>query len=194
VLRKVLIKNYRAFDDFTLDFSLGVNIVVGDNDAGKSTLLEAINLALTSRLGSNPISAELSPYLFSQSTTQRYVERLRAGDKPSPPEILIELYFADDDDHASLRGTNNMLGEDCPGARLKIRLDDDLTDAYQAYVAEPEKVTLVPTEYYMWEWLAFSATPSATPETYRTLRSSTQHLSGSRTAPIAICSRSLGST
>jgi putative ATP-dependent endonuclease of the OLD family len=56
VLRKVLIKNYRAFEDFMLDFSLGVNIVAGDNDAGKSTLLEAINLALTSRLPRAPRS------------------------------------------------------------------------------------------------------------------------------------------
>jgi putative ATP-dependent endonuclease of the OLD family len=159
VLRRVLIKNYRTFEDFKLDFTPGVNIIVGDNDAGKSTLLEAINLALTSRLRGYPISAELSPYLFSQSTTQRYVADLRAGNKPAPPEILIELYFADDDDHASLRGTNNLLGEDCPGVRLKIRLDEDLADAYGAYVAEPGKVSLVPTEYYMWEWLAFSGNP-----------------------------------
>ena len=50
MLRKVLIKNYRAFRDFKLEFSRGVNIIVGSNDAGKSTLLEAINLALTARL------------------------------------------------------------------------------------------------------------------------------------------------
>ncbi len=50
MLRKVLIKNYRSFKDFKLEFSRGVNIIVGSNDAGKSTLLEAINLALTARL------------------------------------------------------------------------------------------------------------------------------------------------
>ena len=50
VLRKVLIKNYRAFKDFKLEFSRGVNVIVGSNDAGKSTLLEAINLALTARV------------------------------------------------------------------------------------------------------------------------------------------------
>lgn len=159
MLRKVVIKNYRTFENFTLDFSPGVNIIVGDNDAGKSTLLEAVNLALTSRLHGNPLSAELSPYLFTQSTTQRYVAGLRAGEKPVPPEILIEIYFADDDDHASLRGTNNLLGEDCPGVRLKIRLDEDFADAYQAYVADPEKVSLVPTEYYTWDWLGFSGNP-----------------------------------
>jgi predicted ATPase len=159
VLRKVVIKNYRTFEDFTLDFTAGVNIIVGDNDVGKSTLLEAINLALTARLRGNSISTELSPYLFSQATTQQYVASLRAGDKPAPPQIVIEVYFEDDDEHASLRGTNNLLDENCPGVRLKIVPDQDLADAYQAYVADPEKVTLVPTEYYTWEWLAFSGNP-----------------------------------
>ena len=137
VLRKVLIKNYRTFKDFQLDFSPGVNIIVGDNGAGKSTLLEAINLALTSRLRGNSISTELSPYLFSQVTTRQYVDSLRADEKPAPPEIIIELYFDDDEDHAALKGTNNLLGEDSPGVRLKIVLDDDLSDSYQAYVADP---------------------------------------------------------
>jgi|tagenome__1003787_1003787.scaffolds.fasta_scaffold20904078_1 hypothetical protein len=43
---------------FTLDFTPGVNIIVGDNDAGKSTLLEAINLARPARLRGNSISTE----------------------------------------------------------------------------------------------------------------------------------------
>jgi putative ATP-dependent endonuclease of the OLD family len=156
VLRRVLIRNYRVFENFKLDFVPGVNILVGDNGEGKSTLLEAINLALTARLHGSLIFGELSPHLFTQATTKRYVRDLRAGRKPAPPEIVIELYFAADDDHTWLRGTNNLLGEDCPGVRLKIKLDEDLTDAYQAYVADPAKVLLVPTEYYMSEWLAFS--------------------------------------
>lgn len=49
--RKVLIKNYHAFKDFKLELSRGVNIIVGSNDAGKSTLLEAINLAFTAGSG-----------------------------------------------------------------------------------------------------------------------------------------------
>ena len=78
VLRKVRIKNYRAFKNFTLEFSPGVNIIVGNNDAGKSTLLEAINLALTTRLHGYPISTELSPHLFNQKVTQQYIRELQA--------------------------------------------------------------------------------------------------------------------
>ena len=80
MVRKVLIKNYRTFKDFELELRPGVNVLIGDNDAGKSTLLEAINLALTCRVHGNSITAELSPYLFNWDTTQEYLKGLRAGE------------------------------------------------------------------------------------------------------------------
>lgn len=156
MLRKVIINNYRAFEAFSLEFSSGVNIIVGDNAMGKSTLLEAVNLALTARLHGNAIAAELSPYLFSRPAQDRYIQGLRDGKKPAPPEILIELYLTDCDELAELRGTNNSLREDSPGVRLRILLDDDLHDSYLAYIAAPEQVALVPSEYYTWEWLDFA--------------------------------------
>jgi putative ATP-dependent endonuclease of the OLD family len=160
VLRRVLIKNYRVFTDFQLDFSPGVNIIVGDNDAGKSTLLEAINLALTARLHGNPIAFELSPYLFTQETTQKYVQDLRAGKKPAPPEIVIEVYLDNVPAYADFIGTNNLSGEDCPGVRVRIVLDEEAYgEEYQGYIKDPAQVNLVPTEYYKVEWLGFSGNP-----------------------------------
>jgi energy-coupling factor transporter ATP-binding protein EcfA2 len=159
VLRKLLIKNYRIFKDFQLELSSGVNIIVGDNDTGKSTLLEAINLALTGRLHGFPAASELSPYLFNQEMTEQYVQDLRSGSKPVPPEIVIEVYLDDVDENDVLRGANNLNDEDCLGVRLKIVFDDAFSEEYQSYIAEPEKVKLVPTEYYRVEWLGFSGNP-----------------------------------
>ncbi len=156
MLSKVLIKNYRVFQDFQLVLSQGVNIIVGDNDAGKSTLLEAINLALTGRINGNPILNELSPYLFNQEVTQRYVADLRSGKIAVPPEIVIEVYLEDTDECASLKGTNNLCGEDCPGVRIKIVMNDDFAEEYVGYIQNPEDVRLVPTEYYKVQWLSFS--------------------------------------
>ena len=159
MLRKVRIQNYRVFKDFKLEFSPGVNILVGNNDAGKSTLLEAINLALTARLHGNPISTELSPHLFNQKTTPQYVRDLQSGKRPVPPEIVIELYLDNTPQHAILVGGNNLLGEDCPGVRLKIVLDEDLVTATTPTSRIRTKVNLVPTEYYSIEWLDFAGNP-----------------------------------
>jgi putative ATP-dependent endonuclease of OLD family len=47
MISKVVIKNFRRFDVATIEFAKGLNVVIGDNEAGKSTLLEAIYLGLT---------------------------------------------------------------------------------------------------------------------------------------------------
>lgn len=44
MLTKLHIENFRYFERFTIPLSPGPSILVGDNDAGKSTLLEAIAL------------------------------------------------------------------------------------------------------------------------------------------------------
>jgi len=49
-IKKVFIQNYKVFDKFDIELNSDFNIIVGDNEVGKSTILEAINLALTKRL------------------------------------------------------------------------------------------------------------------------------------------------
>ena len=50
MIQKVAIRNYKLLREFDLEVSPGVNIIVGNNDTGKSTLIEAINLALTGKV------------------------------------------------------------------------------------------------------------------------------------------------
>lgn len=44
-IKKVKIQNFKCYREFEIELNDGLNIVVGNNDAGKSTILEAINLA-----------------------------------------------------------------------------------------------------------------------------------------------------
>lgn len=50
MLRDITIKNYRAFKDFSMDGLARVNLIVGSNNAGKTSFLEAVHL-LASRGG-----------------------------------------------------------------------------------------------------------------------------------------------
>ena len=156
MIEKIMIKNYRAYQDFTLEFNDGMNIIVGDNDIGKSTLLEAVNLALTSKLNGRPLAYELSPYLFNTVATEEYLAKLIAGEKPTPPEIIIDLFLKDNGETGLLKGSNNLTGNDAVGVRIKASMSSDYSAEYENFITEPAKIKLVPAEYYNVEWLGFS--------------------------------------
>lgn len=65
-IRKVKIHNFKCYRDFEITLEEGLNIVVGDNEAGKSTILEAINLALTGIISGKSIWNEISQYIFNK--------------------------------------------------------------------------------------------------------------------------------
>lgn len=44
MVRDLSIKNYRCFEDFYVDGLAQVNLIVGDNNSGKTSFLEAIYL------------------------------------------------------------------------------------------------------------------------------------------------------
>lgn len=47
-LSKLIIKNFRCFDDVgtTVEFNKGMNVLVGENDSGKTAIIDAIRIAL----------------------------------------------------------------------------------------------------------------------------------------------------
>ncbi len=158
MIQKIAIQNYRRFREFILDFDPGMNIIVGDNDSGKSSLIEAINLALTGRVQGRPLSQDFSPFLVNQDATAAYIQTLcEAGDSvPPPPEVVIDLFLDDSDDTEILRGRDNLLDEDACGIRIWGYLNPDYLAEYRSFASQPDQVRLAPTEYYRVDWLGFS--------------------------------------
>src|SRR5467141_2365763 len=114
-IERVIVKNYRTLAAVNLAIRPHLNIIVGNNESGKSTLLEAINLALKCQLNRRPAAAEIHPYLFNIGCVKDFVTKLRAGISVEPPRILIELYLKDCPEFAAFKGTNNSLSDDRPG-------------------------------------------------------------------------------
>jgi len=155
MITRAIIKNYKGLRDANIQFAPDMNILVGDNETGKSTVLEAINLALTGQLNRRSASYEMHPFLFHQDATAEYVEGLKANPNTPPPEILIEVYLADEDEVADLKGQNNTRFENCPGVKFRIALDDRFAPEYAACIAQKERITMVPTEYFRIFWECF---------------------------------------
>jgi energy-coupling factor transporter ATP-binding protein EcfA2 len=153
---RVIVRNYRALAHTNISLRPDLNIIVGDNESGKSTLLEAINLALKCQINRRSAAYELHPYLFNTKCVAKFLKDLKSQKHVPPPEILIELYLNDIPELADLKGTNNSLFEDCPGISLRIALDDNLRVEYQDYIADPAALTTIPIEYYSVFWQSFA--------------------------------------
>ncbi|MGP7817839.1 AAA family ATPase [Niallia sp. 01092] len=98
LLKKLKIYNYKKFEDFTLEFNNNFSVMIGNNGVGKSTLLEAIHLALTRTINGKPIFYELSPYIFNRKIVNHFIEEVKVDNKKTLPETKIELYFSESED------------------------------------------------------------------------------------------------
>lgn len=66
-ISKVRISGFKKIrNSFELAFNNLVTILVGDNGVGKSTIVEAIDLALSGKYRDAPIGRSVSEYLFNK--------------------------------------------------------------------------------------------------------------------------------
>lgn len=158
MIERIVIKGYRIFHEFEMLPNPTTNIVVGDNESGKSTLLEAITLALTCRVNGRWARDELNPYWFNRQDVDAYFASLGTENPLSPPEILVELYFTKDDDAFQLmRGVYNSLQDkDAPGISVRISPSEDYAVEFAAYIEDPERPEILPVEFYKVDWKDFS--------------------------------------
>lgn len=155
-INKINIENYKCFEGkFSVAFNQGVNIIVGDNEAGKSTILEVINLALTGVLNGRYLKNELSQYLFNYNVVNAYLEGLRTKQNPALPEIVIEVYFNGGELPLFEGNGNSEKAKGC-GVVFKIEFDRTYQGEYEALVAVGDQITTIPIEYYKISWQSFA--------------------------------------
>lgn len=156
MITRIIIEGYRLFNRFEYEPNPGTNIIVGDNEAGKSTLLEAIALVLNGRLNGRWAQDELNPYWFNQAQVTAYFESLGTATPIPPPEILIELYLTNDDDKLQpMLGVHNSRQDKLPGIRLRIFPSPDYAEEFADYMSAADRPNILPTEWYTVEWRNF---------------------------------------
>ena len=154
-IQKIKIINFKTFERFELEFDSGLNILVGDNEVGKSTVIEAIHLVLTGILNGKPLNTELTQYLFNNTAVNKYLESIVKGQPIEPPAIRIELFFNESDDVAITKGRINIDSEDACGIALVISLNDD-NGEYAELLKSDTEIKTLPIEYYEIKWSTFA--------------------------------------
>ncbi|AYF45217.1 DNA recombinase [Halobacteriovorax sp. BALOs_7] len=146
-IKKLIVYNFKSFyGKFEISLDEGINIIVGDNEQGKSTILEAINLCLTGFVGGRYFKAELSEHLFNVDIVNEYLSSLNTDNKKEPPSFLLELYL-DDDSIPEFMGDDNSLKSGNVGLYYKVQFDERYKLEYENLVKHGE-INSLPIEYY----------------------------------------------
>jgi len=154
-IKKINIENFKCFKGkFSLKLNERLNIIVGDNEAGKSTILETIHLALTGLFNGKYLKNELTQYLFNNEVVAEYVEKLSKGESAELPHILIEIFVAGED-LAKFEGDGNSEGKKECGVSLKIAFDDKYQSEYEEFI-KGGNVKTIPIEYYDVFWTSYA--------------------------------------
>lgn len=149
-IKSILINGFKKFQSFKIDFNDSRNIFVGENEAGKSTILDAIKLVLNQDYR-HADKAVLSD-LFNVDMVKKFKEH------PSLeilPKIYIEVEFELNPKSKNAEcffGEHNFSKKGKYGISFTCELNDELKDD----VVLSEKAAEVPYEYYTLRWVTFS--------------------------------------
>ena len=158
-VKAVNIEGFKKFDKFYIDLKSEINVIVGDNETGKSTILDAINLVLTGKYNGLLIQNALDPYMFNYNQVKNFFKNIQDQNNYPVPKILIEAYLESINENPEverLRGNNNQRNEDCPGLKMNIEVDSDCLELLKEYAQDETNPFVLPTELFKISWKAFS--------------------------------------
>lgn len=140
-IEKIKLHNFKRFKDLVFDVNPDINIFIGDNESGKSTILQAIDIvARGSRTRIENIGLDK---LFNIETIREYMNGDR--DLNKMPEMYVELYFPNQPD-PSLEGMINSTRNLCSGIRLYCVPNDEYSEQIAQLLQNPN--ASFPLEFY----------------------------------------------
>lgn len=148
-IKKIIIRNFKCFKNFSFEPNKHMNILVGDNNEGKSTILEAIHLCLTGVFRGKYLRNNLTQDIFCNEIVNNYITDVKENKDATLPEMLIELYFEDAD--PMLSGMENSQNKNEACVSLCVKFDNKYQEEYQI-LKEKEEIVTLPIEYYKIEW------------------------------------------
>ena len=114
-IKKIILENFKRYKKLEMPFNKDINIFVGDNESGKSTILQAIDLVVRGSI------SKVEEFGVDKLMNIDAVNQFITGEHKyeNLPEIFIELYLSEDCE--DLAGKTNSQQIIVPGIRLYCR-------------------------------------------------------------------------
>lgn len=147
-ITKIKLLNFKRFETFEVSFDSKINLLIGDNEAGKSSILTAIDLVISG--SRNKIETIGLEYLFNSNVIDRFL----ASDKnyANLPKLEIELFLSEQNEETD--GKNNSEKIDANGLKLICKPNDDFSSDIAKILRQENCV--FPFEYYAIEFKTFA--------------------------------------
>lgn len=147
-ITKIKLLNFKKFKSFEIEFDDKLNLLIGDNEAGKSSILTAIDLVIGG--SRNKVENLGLDNLFNSDVIEDFLNSDR--NLANLPELHIELYL-NEQDNEELSGINNLTKTECDGLKLVCKPNDEL----QKDIAEilKNQNAVFPFEFYVIEFKTF---------------------------------------
>jgi predicted ATP-dependent endonuclease of OLD family len=152
IVKKIRLLNFKKFETFEVSFDDEINLLIGDNESGKSTILTALDLVMRgSRTKVETIGLDS---LFNTNAITNFLNSDRNLNKL--PELRIELYLNEQNNEIT-NGNNNLDKKPSDGIRLVCKPNDDYSESIRDVLKKPE--CLFPFEYYSISFTTFNDIP-----------------------------------
>jgi putative ATP-dependent endonuclease of OLD family len=148
-ITKIKLENFKRFETFEVSFDENINLIIGDNEAGKSSILVAIDLVI--RGSRNKVENIGLEYLFNTNVIENYLKSDR--DYAKLPKLTIEL-FLNEQNNEETSGKINSDGRELDGLKLICKPNDE-------FGAEIKKILeqrncIFPFEFYSINFTTFA--------------------------------------
>ena len=134
-ISKIKIRNFKRFKSLDVSFNKDINILIGDNESGKSTILQAIDFVASGsryKVEQEGLERLFNIDCISEFQANRSYENL--------PILRIELYLDDIGDH-NVCGKNNLENYPLEGIKLVCKPDDNYREEIQSIKSDPESIS-----------------------------------------------------
>jgi putative ATP-dependent endonuclease of the OLD family len=148
-ITKIRLQNFKKFDKFEVDFDPKLNLLIGDNEAGKSTVLTAIDLAISG--SRNKVETIGLEHLFNADTITNFLNSDRKNE--NLPILFVEL-FLNDEPNEFLEGKNNSAKKECNGLKFICKANQEFGKIIAEILKDPH--CIFPFEFYNIEFITFS--------------------------------------
>ena len=149
VLKKIKLQNFKRFQSFSVELDETLNLLIGDNESGKSSILSAIDIVLSgSRAKVETIGLDS---LFNFGAVQDFLNSDKKVE--NLPTLFIELWLNEQDD-PDLNGKFNSEGVTSDGLQMFCEPNDLLSKEIKEILEQDEPN--FPFEFYSINFKTFS--------------------------------------